>query len=56
MDLVMLIDCIYALLALGAGLFVLYGGWLAFDFHFPRTRKEQEAEPIPHLPDEVPNL
>lgn len=49
-----LVDWIFAMLALGAVLFLLYGAWLVFDLCFPR-RPTPEVKGIEHSPDEVPH-
>jgi len=55
MDMTLLLDWLYELLALGAVTFLLYGAWLVFDFHFPELPAPDEKR-IEHLPDEVPHL
>jgi hypothetical protein len=55
MDLPLLLDWVFDLLALASVLFLMYGGWLVFDFHFPQS-SGREPEPIEHTPDELPHL
>ena len=54
MNMTLLLDWVFELLALGAVTFLLYGAWLVFDFYFPEL-PSREAKPIEHLPDEVPH-